>query len=178
MRTSGITRRVLLKMPRETKAGVKKNKLLASLLILIIFMLSLGITQETLGIFSRSFVAIDSAMAAKFNVIITPPEEFWQSQDENNFEYRFLSDIDFQGLVFKVTNNGEHDILCAPYINGDITYRIYVGEEAVTAFPVAAKETVSFWLIIAPTGLDTNMRNVKLFADIQQTEGRQLSWRK
>ena len=42
----------------------------------------------------------------------------------------------------------------------------------VTEFTVAANETVNFWLIIAPHGLDIDIRNAEFFVDIQQLEGR------
>ena len=172
MKMSGIAQRILLEMPRKIRISTEKKKLLAAFLIFVILILSLGITQGTLGRFSRSFILTDSATAAKFDVIITAPREFWTQQGESDFEYLFLSDTDIQGLVFQVTNNGETDILCKPYVNNDITHRIYLKEELVTEFTVATNETVSFWLLIVPDGLDTNIRNVGFFVDIQQLEGR------
>ena len=169
MKMRGIMPRILLESPRNIKISTEKKKLLSAFLIFVILILSLGITRQTFGIFSRSFVVMDSAMAAEFDVIITDPEEFWSKHGESNYEYHFLSDLDFQGLVFQITNNGDAEILCKPYINSDITYRIYIEEEVCTEFFVAANETVSFWLVIAPDGLDTNVRNVKFFVDIQQT---------
>ena len=172
MKMRGIAQRVLLEMSRKIRISTEKKKLFAAFLIFVILILSLGMTQGTLGRFSRSFILTDSATAAEFDVIITVPREFWPQQGESDFEYHFLSDIDFQGVAFQVTNNGEAKILCTPYINNDITYRIYVEEEICTEFIVAANETVSFWLVIAPDGLDTNVRNAELFVDIRQMEGR------
>ena len=172
MKMRRMNQKILSKMLHNAEISTEKKKLIVAFLVFVILVLSLGITRQTLGIFSRSFVVADSAMAAKFDVIITTPTEFESEQGESNFEYHFLSDIDIQGFVFQVTNNGGADILCKPYINSDITYRIYVEGEAVTGFHVAANETVSFWLLIAPDGLDTNVRHAKLLIDIQQMEGR------
>ena len=120
MRINEMTQRILWEISRKIKTGAEKKKLVAAFLIFVIPILLLGITQQTLGIFSRSFVLMDSAMAAKFNVIITAPEEFWPEQGDSNFEYRFLSEMDFRGFVFQVTNNGEAEILCKPHINSEI----------------------------------------------------------
>ena len=172
MKMRGIMPRILLESPRNIKISTEKKKLLSAFLIFVILILSLGITRQTFGMFSRSFVMMDSASAAKFDVKIMAPEEFWPGQDKSDFEYRFLSNMDIQRFAFQVTNNGEAEILCRPYINSDITYRIYVEEDARAEFIVAANETVSFWLVIAPDGLDTNVRNAELFVDIRQMEGR------
>jgi len=172
MKLIGIMPRILSKIPRKIKVSTKKMQMLATFLIFVIFILSLGVTQQTLGMFSRSFAATDSAMAAEFDVTITAPKEFGSEQGESNFEYHFLSGTDIQGVVFQVTNNGGDEILCRPYINSNITYRVYIDGDEVTEFLVPANETVSFWLLIAPDGLDTNMRNAKLFVDIQQVKGR------
>ena len=177
MKMNRIKQEIIPEMPWKTKISMQESKLLTVLMILVIFILSLGITQQTLGTFMRSFVVTDSASAAGFDVIITAPEEFWPGQGESDFEYHFLSDIDIQGFVFQITNNGKVDIFCKPYIDSNITYRIYVDGEVVTGFAVAANETVGFGLIISPDGLDTNVTSAKLFVDIQQTEGRQLLWK-
>jgi len=105
---------------------------------------------------------------AKFDVIITAPE---MDPDEGFFEYRFLSDTDVKGFVFQVINNGETDILCNPYIDDVLMYRIYVEERECTEFVVPANETISFWLVLAPIGLDTNVKDIKFFIDIHQMEG-------
>jgi len=173
MKMSGIKQMILQEIPQKTKIGMRKKCLYVVFLFFLAFISSLGITQRTLGIFSQSFVVNDSASAALFDIVITAPKEFLSEQGESDFEYHFLSDIDIQGFAFQVTNKGETAILCVPYINGDIVYRIYVGEEGCTEFCVEANESVSFWLVIAPDGLDSNIiSNAKFFVDIQQNEGR------
>ena len=162
----------LLKPLRKAEVNSGKKKYHTGILIFIIFTLLLVITQHTLGKFSHSYIVADSASAAKFDVTITAPEMFRLEEGISIYEYHFLSDTDIQGLAFQVTNNAETEILCTPHINGAIAHRVYVQEEAVTEFSVAAKQTVSFWLIIMPDGLDTNVQNAKLFVDIQQAEGR------
>ena len=158
-------------MIQKTIRKIQGYKLVAALTILVILLLLLGITHGSLGKFSRSFIMIDSAVAAKFDVVITPPEAFSMVQGDGVYEYRFLSDTDFQRLAFQVTNNGETEVLCRPHINNDITYRVYVGEEMCSDFIVPAKETVNFLLSIAPDGLDTIVREAQLFVDIKQVEG-------
>ena len=160
-----------MRMMKNLKNKKSIMKLLATLLVLAIFLLAIGMTRETLGMFSRSFLLTDSALSAEFDVTITAPEEFWSVPDESNYEYFFLSDIDFQGLTFQITNNGETEVLCRPYIDSDITYRIYIDGEIYNEFVVQANETIEFWLIIAPIGLGTTVKDAKLFVDIQQMEG-------
>ena len=162
----------LLKPLRKAKISGEKKKRHTGILIFIILTLLLALTRHTLGKFSLSYIATDFASAAKFDVTITAPEVFWSEEGISGFEYHFLFDTDFQGLAFQVTNNGETEIRCTPYINGAITHRVYVQDEVVTAFNVAPKQTISFWLVITPDGLDTNAQNAKLFVDIQQAEGR------
>ena len=157
---------------QNLKMNTQNKKILAVFLVTVILVLSLGMTQETLGKFSWSFLRSDVAKTAKFDVEITGGEAFWWEQGERVFEYHFLSDTDIQELTFQITNNGETDIRCKPSITNGVTYRIYVAEEVCTDFVVAPKETVNFWLVIAPDGLDANIRAAKFFIDIQQIEGR------
>ena len=171
MKKIRILKKNLSMVIRENRSDQQLQKVLACILVITILVLSLGSIQGTFGLFSRSFFFSDSAQAAKYDVVITAPEEFWSEQDESVFEYYFLSEVDIQALVFQITNNGDIDIICRPNINADIKYRIYVAEEECTEFIVETKETVSFWLIIAPNGLDTNISNSELFIDIQQLEG-------
>ena len=145
--------------------------ILSEFLILVLLGLSLGTIQGTLGKFVRSFTTSDSAAAAKFDVAVTAPEEFWLEQGEYTYEYYFLSKTDVRGLNFQIHNNGEVDVLCTPHINNGIIYRFYVAGEESTEFIVKAKETVDFWLVIAPAGLDTAVKNTALFVDIRQAEG-------
>jgi hypothetical protein len=170
-----------MKIRRTKQKGltiVQKFKILrqkktpfATFLLFLLFVLSLGTTQKTLGLFAQFSILTDSAIAAEFNVVITVPEEFQFEQDEYILEYYFLSDADIRGFRFWVTNNGEVDVLCRPYINNNIIYRVFVAEDACIEFVVKAKESVDFWLAIAPNGLDTNIKDAELFVDIQQVEG-------
>ena len=172
MRMNRIKQKLLSAISRDARISNKRMNILAIFLIFAILILLLGIMRQTLGMFSRSFVITDSAMAAKFDITITAPKEFWLEQGEGDLEYYFLSDTDIQAFVFEVTNNSEAELFCKPHITtSDITYRIYVEDEAVTGFRVAAKETVNFWLIIAPAGLDANIKNAEFFIDIRQMDG-------
>ena len=158
-------------MTQKTIRRIQKYKLLLVLAILLVLVFLLGIAQGTLGKFSQSFGMADSAVAAKFDVTITAPDEFSIEQGESVYEYRFLSDIDIQRLTFQVTNNGETAVLCKPHINNGINYRVYSADELHIDFIVPAKETVDFLLAITPDGLDTVIRDATLFIDIKQVEG-------
>ena len=156
----------------KNETHVPNRKILLSLLTLVLSVASIGVTQGTLGRFSQSFTLTDSAQVVEFDIEITPPEEFWLEQGGHVFEYHFLSGADIRGLVFQVTNHGETGVLCKPYISGDLTHCIYVAEEVRTEFVVEADEAVEFWLILSPDGLDTHIRDIELWVDIQQLEGR------
>ena len=152
------------------KASTQRQKILLTFLILILFVLSLEMIQGTLGRLSRAFILTDSAQSAKFDVIITTPEEFWLEQGENLFEYHFLSVTDVRCLNFQVYNNGEADILCTPHINNGVKYRIYISGTEYPEFIVKSKETVNFQLLIGPEGLNTTIKDAELFVDIRQPE--------
>ena len=161
----------LLMTFRKIKTNPQRQKFLAAALILIILVLSLGIMQGTLGRFSRASLMRDSALAAKFDVIITAPEEFRTEEGEKLFSYHFISITDVKLLNFQIYNNGEADVICTPYVSGGIMHRVFVSEIESPEFIVKVKETISFQLLIGPTGLDTNIKDVELFVDIRQMEG-------
>jgi len=165
------TKQKELTIVQKIKILRQKKALIATSLFFLLLVLSLGMTQKTLGRFAHASVLTDSAIAAEFNVVITVPEEFQFEQDEHILEYHFLSDADIRGFRFWVTNNGEVDVLCRPHINNNIIYRIFVDEDACIEFVVKAKESVDFWLAIAPSGFDTNIKDAEFFVDIQQVEG-------
>jgi len=145
--------------------------IVSALSIILLLALSFGMIQVTLGRFLMTSSLTDSAAAAEFDVLITAPAEFLTEQGEGVFEYRFLSAIDIRGFGFSVTNNGEVDVLCRPYITGGVFYRIYIDGKECAEFAVTAGEAVDFDLAIAPDGLDTNIRNAELFIDVQQLKG-------
>ena len=161
------------------KAPKRKKKSIFSIVCMVaVLVLSFGMLQGTMGKYMRSRMLTDAAAAADFDVTITPPKEFWTVQNDHIYEYHFLSPVDLQGLAFQVSNNGETPIRCRPHINSNITYRIYVAGEERVDFHVAANETVAFWLVIAPDGLDTTIQNATLYVDIQQMEGGSIWWRR
>ena len=144
----------------------KNKKSLLALLLPALLILSSGMFQGTFGKFSHSFTATDSALAAKFDVIITPPEEF----NAEGFKHHFLSDSEVKGLHFRVYNNGETDVLCAPYITNGVKYRVFILGIEQTEFILKTKETINFQLLIAPDGLDGKLKDAELFIDIKQPE--------
>ena len=172
MKINKIMQHIFAFLFKKNRTDSQKQNLLAIFLILVLLILSLGIIQGSFGKLSRSFMLSDSAIVAEFDVIITAPKNFGLEQGESIMEYHFLSNTDVQGFIFQIANNGELDILCRPYFNANIAYRIYVDGEELAEFVVAAKESENIWLIIAPIGLDTKIKVVKLYIDIQQLEGR------
>ena len=158
-------------MLKDTINSPERRHILILTLIFVLFILSLGLTQGTLGKFSKSFSLIDSALAAKFDITITTPEEFRFEQEAGFFEYRFVSYTDIKPLSFQVSNNGEFDVLCIPHISDGLNYGIFTSEGEFTEFVLKAKETVSFWLVLLPVGLDQNILETEFFIDIQQLEG-------
>jgi len=146
------------------KIRITPQKLILAIFIMIIF--SIGLTKGAFGKFLRSAAIIDDAVVAQFDVSVVVPEDFLVQ--DGFFEYRFISDAGIQGFNFQITNNGEVSILCKPHITNDITYHIYVNGEEQPEFIVPIKETVNFWIIIMPDGLDINPKDAELFIDVEQ----------
>ena len=161
----------LLTARSAIKLILKKQKIISIFLLLIFFVFSIGTTQETLGRYLKTLMAADSAPVARFDVIITAPEEFKSEQGENFLEHYFISNTDVKAFALQVYNNGEADVLCIPHLSSDTSYRIYVSEMECAEFLVKTKETVDFWLIVGADGLDTNVKEAKFFVDIRQVEG-------
>lgn len=160
-------------MMRELR--LQNREMLLCFLIVIFLVLSFGLMQRTLGKYVQSHLVRDFAVAAKFDIVLTVPDEFRAEQGKPSFDYRFLSPTDIKLLHFQAYNNGEVDVLCIPSISSDIKHRIYLLEEEVTEFIIKAKETVCFQLLIGPEGLDTNEKDVQFFIDIQQLETGQMA---
>ena len=142
------------------------------LLLVVLLILALVTVQLTLGRFIEGFSLQDSARAAKFDVVVTAPDEFWPEESGEVFEYYFLTEVDSWKLAFQVSNRGEADVRCEPHINQGIVYRFYIDGESCTEFVVVAGERVEVWAIIVGIGLDTSVTNAQLFFDITQVEGR------
>ena len=158
-------------IPKKNKAGRQKPSTVLALFAMLFFILSFGSIQGVLGKFLQRGERNDSAAAAKFSVVITAPEGFGQEQGAGPFDYRFLSGTEIVALIFQVHNNGETAVLCTPYIDGDVMYGIFVDGEELSQFVVNAKETVEFYLLLAPVGLDEKLKTAKFVVDIRQEEG-------
>ena len=151
-------------------AKIKKQKSIIAFLTLFLLVLSLGLTRETLGKFSQSFTAKDSALAAKFDVTITAPEDFTSDQGKNILEHYFLSDTETKSLTFQVYNGGESDVICTPHISNDVNYQVLVSGEEQSKFIVKRKKAVKFQMLIAADGLDVEIKNADLFVDVRQVD--------
>ena len=166
----GTKRTPFLLTTRKAKADTKTLRFFAGVLVLVILALSLAMTGGTLGKYVHSFLSMETAVVAEFDVTITAPDEYVSNHGEVFYEFYFFSDTDIRGLTFQVTNNGETDVLCRPEVSGDVYYKIFVAQEERAEFVVGIGETVSFWLVVGPDGLDTTLRDADFFIDIQQAE--------
>ena len=166
-----MKQKIFAKWLQKTKIsamGAESKNQIAVFLVMAALIASLGIIQQTSGRFAGFFIVTDSALATKFDVITIAPKEFYTEESGSGFEYRFLSPTDIQRLTFRIVNRGETEIICKPYVNCDIAYRIYVEGEECTEFWVAASDIVEFWLLIAPDGLTTDSKEAELFIDVWQ----------
>ena len=150
----------------------EKLKNLYTILVLVMIVLTLNLFTNAWGKLTSSFGLRDSATAAKFDVEIEAPADFWPIDGENLLEYYFLSAIDIKGLGFGVINRGETNVLCVPQVNNGIKYRVYVDGKEQAEFTVKAKEKGNFWLVIDPAGLDKNIKEAEFFIEIRQAERR------
>ena len=156
------SRRLNLPLPRPISIPVP-----VLILILLLFLLVTTIPQS-LGMFSRVLKTYDSALAARFDVIITAPEEFISEKGENLFECHFITETDIRNYHFTIDNNGEVDVFCTPQISDGIEYKVYIGGESIKEIFVKAHESVNFQLLIAPSGLDTVIKDAWFFVDVEQ----------
>ena len=153
------------------KIEIKNNKIQLFFLVSVLTLVSFGLFQDTLGGYAKNNTIEDEAYASKFEVVITPPEEFSIEGNESFIEYCFLSMYDIKALNFQVYNNGEVDVICAPYIDEDIFYRVFISEVEQSEFVIKAKETISFQIYIGSNGLTTTEKPAKLTVDIKQFDG-------
>ena len=131
-------------------------------------LLSFVAVPMTRGMFLQTEGSADYAFAAKFNVIITLPEEFKPVNGENILEYYFASDNEVKVLNFQIYNNGETDVICTPHISGGIVYRAFISGQEVTEFTLKTKETVNFHILMSAEGLSADARDAALFVDVRQ----------
>ena len=126
--------------------------------------------QETLARFNHAFHPSDIASAAKFNVLITAPPDFANTQGESLMEHFFITTTESKGLTFQAYNSGEVDVICTPRITADIQYHVFFNETSTTEFTIKAKETVSFHVFILPNGLSEKVTEADLLIDIRQLQ--------
>ena len=124
----------------------------------------------TLGRFTRSFSADDSAVVAKFDVVITVPEEFDGGSEQNDYQHSFFEREGQMIFDFTVTNIGEVDVNCNPYIIG-VLYSILVSGEPRSEFIVKAGESVEFQLVIVAFNLMKGTTEADFIIDVEQYIG-------
>ena len=148
-----------------------KRKLLYVIILLILTSVTIYALPKSLGSFVQVVTRQDSASAAKYDVVITIPNEFNMISDNNHYSHSFLTKDEMKPFDFKVTNNGEVDVLCTPYINDTIAHLIYVDGETVAEFVVLAGETITFQLLIVAIDFDAGVTQTEFFVDVQQWKG-------
>jgi hypothetical protein len=127
-------------------------------------------TPITLGRFMQSFHLSDSALVAKFDVVITMPEEFDNSSDKNHYQHSFFDREEMTVFDFTASNNGEVDVNCAPYIIG-VPYSVFISGQSQSEFVVKAGESVDFQLVIAAFNLTTGITKTEFIVDVKQYIG-------
>jgi len=124
----------------------------------------------TLGRFMQSFSINDSAVIAKFDVVIIAPEEFDDSSEKEHYQHSFFDREEKKNFDFIVSNNGEVDVNCAPYIIG-VPYSIFIAGEPQSEFIIKAGESVEFQLVIVAFNLTAGITEAELIVDVEQYMG-------
>lgn len=152
----------------RTKSVQNRQSIFIVFLVMGLLILSMGLMPSTLGRFVQNIPIFDSASAAKFDVTILPPNEFFTEQEDMVFYYHFLSGTEIKDLDFKIFNNGETDVICTFHINNGITYEIIQFDVEHPILLVKANSSVDFKLRLFPGPLNTNITDADFFIDIQQ----------
>ena len=118
----------------------------------------------TFGKFLHAVTGSDSAFAAKFDIEVTAPGAL----NSSDYQHYFPMPGDEVSFVFSVRNNSEVAVICRPYINSGIVYRVLVGGEPQSEFAVGIGETVDFQVVITSGGLSVNITEASLLVDVQQ----------
>ena len=138
--------------------------------ILVVTVAVVCTLPTTFGRFVRSFSVNDSAVVAKFDVVITVPEEFDGGFEQNDYQHSFFEREGQMVFDFTVTNNGEVDVNCNPYIIG-VLYSILVSGEPRNEFIVKAGESVEFQLVIVAFNLTKGTTEADFIIDVEQYIG-------
>ena len=136
-----------------------------------IFFLCLAVSITAINTFSKyvhSNTVTDSAVVAKFDITIIAPGEFDSVSGNNPYQHLFYDGDETISFNFKIINNKEVDVICAPYISNNIGYKVSVSGKSCESFIVKAGDTVSFKMTIMPTGLSEEATLATLIVDIEQ----------
>ena len=152
------------------KLNKSRKKLFLVLILFLFLTIMINIIPTTFGFMIKRLDERNSASAAKFNINITTPDEFNSTDEKNDYYHLFSTKGEIKSLNFSVSNNGEVDVLCTPYIRNNIDYYIIVSDEIKNEFAVKVNETIDFQLVIMSDTLNIGATYASFFIDIQQFE--------
>ena len=148
-----------------------RRKTVYLFVLLLLLTLAFYALPGTLGSYIHTFYRSDSANTAKFNVVITAPDELSELGTDNSYHYYFPADDTTKTLDFTAGNFGETTVICTPHINNGISYRIFVSGELQNDFVIPIGESVDFQLVILAAQLDAEIKEASFFIDIEQLGG-------
>ena len=149
----------------------RKNSGFTTIMVLFLLLYSMYVVPEAFGNFKSMIRGKDSAFAAKFNIEITAPHGLGSSSSENKYQHYFPVKGDTKNFSFRIHNNSEVSVICRPYMNNGVSYRVIIEDEIQSQFFVETKEFVDFQVVVLSEGLSTDIIEASLFVDIQQPEG-------
>jgi len=113
----------------------------------------------------------DSAVAARFDVEISVPEELESAFDDVPFSIFFTEKEQTKAFTFSVENKSEVSIVCRPFISEDASFEVYVSEKLCESFFVEMGECIDFQIVITTKGLNKHSKAAALVIEISQAEG-------
>ena len=152
------------------KSNILNKKVFLTLILFLFSVIMINIIPNTLGFMLQRFNGINSASAAKFNIVITTPNEFDTISENNYYKHGFMEEGEIKSLNFSVSNNGEVDVLCIPYISGNVNYHLIVSDEIKNEFALKIGETKDFQIVIMSDGLNAGVTHASIFIDVKQFE--------
>jgi len=138
-------------------------------ILILVFLTIVCKTPDTFAKLLETIVIDDSAVAAKFDVSITIPDELNKAL-EYNYEYYFSLDEENKSFEFKINNNSEVNVICTLYVEGYTQYEILISDEPQNEIFLGMGENADFQLIVYSDGLSTDITEISFLIDIQQAE--------
>jgi hypothetical protein len=155
----------------NAKLKTHKWEIIFAVFVLIILVFSALTMQGTFGRFMQIETASDSAFAAEFDVVITPPSDFVWQQGASVLDHTFITADETGEYIFQATNYSETDIVCRPYVTNGVSYGVYVDGRNCNEFTVSAGRSVFFTLVISAGGIGADVTEASFCVDIEQAGG-------